>query len=219
MSTLPFQRDRSRRDPALVVRFSGCIDSTTRLAQKQFNRWLDLDEAERTSSRLMEMLGFDYFTLLDLVTIARSRRHIERYYGLDETGRFPERLKPINPRPDVDRAGQFKSIRDINTEIRKLTLAAYAPLRCVLPHRQAAYDAKYSTKLRTGEGVFKQADREWRSESRRARTKVRAYVREFSNESACSWAWYEDRTSGPLSTWPKPRSSAIPLISLNSSGV
>jgi hypothetical protein len=106
------------------------------------------------------MLGFDYFKLLDLLTIARSRKHIEKYYGITETGTFPERLKPINYKPDVDRAGEFSSIREINNEIRRLTLAAYAPLRYVLPHKQADYDAKYSTKIRGGESFFRQADRE-----------------------------------------------------------
>ncbi len=94
-------------DTALLDHGIGSIDSTTRLAQKQFNRWLDLDDAERTPSRLIEMLGFDYFTLLDLLTIARSRKHIEKYYGTAETGRFPDRLKPINIKADVDRAGEF----------------------------------------------------------------------------------------------------------------
>ncbi len=147
-------------DIALLDHGIGSIDSTTRLAQKQFNRWLDLDDGERTPTRLIEMLGFDYFTLLDLLTIARSRKHIEKYYGTAETGRFPDRLKPINIKADVDRAGEFRSIREINQEIRRLNLASYAPLRYVLPHKQAAYDAKYSTELRGGEGFFRQADRE-----------------------------------------------------------
>ncbi len=136
------------------------IDTTTRLAQKQFNRWLDLDDAERTPTRLIEMLGFDYFTLLDHLTIARSRKHIERYYGTSETGRFPARLKPVNIKSDVDRAGQFRSIREINLEIRKLNLAAYAPLKYVLPHKQDAYNAKYSTEVKGGTGFFRQIDRE-----------------------------------------------------------
>ncbi len=147
-------------DTALVDHGIGSIDATTRLAQKQFNRWLDLDEAERTPSRLIEMLGFDYFTLLDLLTIARSRRHIEKYYGTTETGRFPERLKPINIKADVDRAGAFPPIADINLEIRRLTLASYAPLRYVLPHKQEAYDRKYSTQVKGGTGFFRQVDRE-----------------------------------------------------------
>jgi hypothetical protein len=60
----------------------------------------------------------------------------------------------------VDRAGEFRSIREINNEIRRLNLAAYAPLRYVLPHKQAAYDKKYSTEIRGGEGFFRQVDRE-----------------------------------------------------------
>ncbi|HUN43613.1 MAG TPA: helicase-related protein [Acetobacteraceae bacterium] len=147
-------------DTALIDHGIGSIDSTTRLAQKQFNRWLELDDGDRTPARLVEMLGFDYFTLLDLLTIARSRKHIERYYGTSETGHFPDRLKPINIKADVDRAGEFRPIRDINLEIRRLNLAAYAPLRYVLPHKQPAYDAKYSTEIRGGESFFRQVDRE-----------------------------------------------------------
>jgi hypothetical protein len=147
-------------DTALIDHGIGSIDATTRLAQKQFNRWLDLDEADRTPSRLIEMLGFDYFTLLDLLTIARSRRHIEKYYGTTETGRFPDRLKPINIKADVDRAGAFPPIADINLEIRRLNLASYAPLRYVLPHKQEAYDRKYSTQVKGGTGFFRQVDRE-----------------------------------------------------------
>ncbi|WP_367885527.1 helicase-related protein [Pseudogemmatithrix spongiicola] len=147
-------------DTALLDHGIGSIDATTRLAQRQFNRWLDLDEAERTPSRLIEMLGFDYFTLLDLLTIARSRRHIEKYYGTKETGRFPERLRPINIKADVDRAGEFPAIAAINLEIRRLNLASYAPLRYVLPHKQEAYDRKYSTQVKGGTGFFRQVDRE-----------------------------------------------------------
>ena len=147
-------------DTALADEGIESIDATTRLAQKQFNRWLDLDEGERTPLRLVEMMGFDYFTLLDRLTIARSRRHIEKYYGTLETGRFPERLKPINVKPDVDLSGAFPSIRNINLEIRRLNLAAYAPLRYVLPHKRPAYDEKYSTKLQSGDGFFHQVDRE-----------------------------------------------------------
>jgi Helicase conserved C-terminal domain/SNF2-related domain len=147
-------------DMALADHGIPSIEATVRQAQLQFNRWLALEDAERRPPHLLEMLGFDYFKLLDLLTIARSRKHIEKYYGISETGRFPERLKPVNIKPDVDLAGEFRSIRDINNEIRRLTLAAYAPLRYVLPHKQAAYDAKYSTQIRGGESFFRQVDRE-----------------------------------------------------------
>lgn len=136
------------------------IEATIRKAQGQFNRWLDLPEDERRPSRLMDMLGFDYFKLLDMLTIARSRKHVQRYYGTAETGQFPDRLRPVNIKADVDLASEFRPIREINNEIRRLTLGAYAPLRYVLPHKQATYDAKYSTKIRGGESYFRQVDRE-----------------------------------------------------------
>jgi Helicase conserved C-terminal domain/SNF2-related domain len=147
-------------DTALSTHGISSVEATVRQAQLQFNRWLALEDADRKPPRLLDMLGFDYFKLLDLLTIARSRKHIEKYYDTHEMGRFPERLKPINIKPDVDLAGEFRSIREINNEIRRLTLAAYAPLRYVLPHRQAAYDAKYSTQIRGGESFFRQVDRE-----------------------------------------------------------
>jgi hypothetical protein len=136
------------------------IEATVRQAQSQFNRWLRLEEVDRRPSRLMDMLGFDYFKLLDLLTIARSRKHIEKYYGTAETGTFPTRLKPRNIKADVDLSGQFPAIREINNEIRRLNLSPYAPLRYVLPHKQADYDAKYSTRIRGGQSYFRQADRE-----------------------------------------------------------
>ncbi len=148
------------KDDALGEHGVASIETTTRLAQGQFNKWLKRPEAERSAGNLIEMLGFDYFKLLDLLTIARSRKHIERYYGTSETGRFPERMRPINIKAEVDSAGEFKSIRDINKEIRRLNLSVYAPLRYVLPHKKAAYDAMYSVKVRGGSGSFKQADRE-----------------------------------------------------------
>ncbi len=147
-------------DTALLEHGIASIEATTRKAQAQFNRWLEMGESDKTPTKLVEMLGFDYFTLLDHLTIARSRRHIEKYYGTSETGRFPDRLPPINIKADVDLAGEFRAVRDINQEIRRLNLASYAPLRYVLPHKQAAYDAKYSTRIRGGESFFRQSDRE-----------------------------------------------------------
>lgn len=147
-------------DIALIDHGIPSIEATIRKAQGQFNRWLDLPESERRAARLMDMLGFDYFKLLDMLTIARSRKHVQRYYGTAETGQFPDRLQPINVKADVDLAGEFRPIREINNEIRRLTLGAYAPLRYVVTDKQEAYDAKYSTKIRGGESYFRQADRE-----------------------------------------------------------
>jgi hypothetical protein len=147
-------------DAALAPQNIASIEATIRFAQGQFNKWLALPEARRTSERLLDMLGFDYFRLLDLLTIARSRKHIARYYGTAETGVFPERRPPVNIKADVDTTGAFPPIGDINSAIRRLTLAAYAPLRYVLPSKQEAYDRAYSQEVRGGSGIFRQLDRE-----------------------------------------------------------
>jgi len=117
-------------DTALFDQGISSIDSTTQLAQKQFNRWLTLDETERTAPKLIEMLGFDYFTLLDLLTIARSRKHIEKYYDITETGRFPDRLKPINIKAEVDRAGS--SVQFGISTMKSAALTSPVTLLCAM---------------------------------------------------------------------------------------
>ncbi len=151
------------QDQALAGHGIASISATIRLAQGQFNRWQQLQEAARTPAKLLEMLGFDYFRLLDLLTIARSRKHIERYYGTDETGTFPEKLPPTNIKSDVDLTGTFPPIIEVNTEIRRLKLAAFTPLRYVLDDRRAAYEQRYNQDVAGaggGTSVFRQLDRE-----------------------------------------------------------
>ncbi len=147
-------------DTALQTQGIDSIEATVRKAQAQFNAWLKLDEPARTPARLMDMIGFDYFKLLDLLTIARSRKHIQKYYGITESGSFPTRLAPKNIKADVDLQRQFPAIRDINDEIRQLNLSAYALMRYILPAKKAAYEARYATSIRGGESTFRQADRE-----------------------------------------------------------
>ncbi len=147
-------------DQALAGHGVPSIAGTVRIAQGQFNRWQELPEGHRTPAKLLEMLGFDYFRLLDLLTIARSRKHIEKYYGTTETGTFPERLQPQNIYSDVDLARAFPPIGEVNNEIRRLKLAAFAPLRYVMEDRREAYDRRYSQQTGSGASVFRQLDRE-----------------------------------------------------------
>lgn len=147
-------------DGALASGGIKSIGGTVRLAQAAFNKWQALPAERQTSQRLLDMLGFDYVRLLDLLTIARSRKHIERYYGINETGRFPEKLPPINRKTEVSSDGSFPPIATVNAEIRCLTLAAYAPLRYVLANKRAEYDRRYSQIAKAGESVFRQLDRE-----------------------------------------------------------
>ena len=77
------------------------IDDIFKQAQKAFNDWNKLEPEDRTTDELLRMLDFDFFELLDNVTIARSRKHIETYYNTAKIGKFPERNKPISRRPQL----------------------------------------------------------------------------------------------------------------------
>jgi SNF2 family DNA or RNA helicase len=135
------------------------INHVMKIAQTQFNKWLKNPDENKKSSQLLESLDSRYFKLLDLITIARSRKHIERYYDLKNIGKFPERLLPRNVKSNIDILDEFSSLQDINREIRKLNLSAYSPLKYVRPDKQEEYNRSYDLTLESG-SVFKQVDRE-----------------------------------------------------------
>lgn len=136
------------------------IENTLRVAQTVFNKWQKNPESERTLENLLNKLNVDYFKLLDSLTIARSRKHIEKYYDLEEIGEFPERMKPDNHKTGIDLNGEFPSFEDINNAIRKLNMAMYSPLFYVLPNKRRKYEEKYDIELRGGVSKFTQMDRE-----------------------------------------------------------
>jgi len=136
------------------------LEFILRKAQTVFNRWSELPDSQRTTESFVNMMDLNYFKLLDTVTIARSRKHIEKYYNLDEIGRFPTRLTPENRYPTIDTKGEFPPIEDINRLIKKLTLCVYSPLGYVLPNKRRAYERKYDMEVGTNRSIFRQADRE-----------------------------------------------------------
>lgn len=136
------------------------IENTLRKAQTVFNRWSELPEKDRTTKAFVEMMDLEYFKLLDTLTIARSRKHIEKYYNVAEIGKFPNRLKPINECPEIDTLGEFPPIGEVNKMINRLTLGLYAPLRYIRSDKREAYEEKYDMSVGDGRSVFKQVDRE-----------------------------------------------------------
>jgi len=146
-------------DDALYDSGITSIEQTLKKAQTRFNRWLKMPESQRTAESLLETLNFDYFKLLDLLTIARSRKHIEKYYDMAEIGEFPQRAKPVNIKADIDTNGMFPPLMEINRDIRRLNLSAYAPLKYIRPDKLAKYSRKYDMEV-AGGSVFKQIDRE-----------------------------------------------------------
>ena len=147
-------------DTALQEYGISSIENTLRIAQKKFNEWLkNNDEEHRTTLALLESMNFDYFKLLDLITIARSRKHIEKYYNALDIGKFPERLKPKNIYAPIDCNEEFPPLNEINKTIQRLTLAAYTPFSYVRVDKQEQYGRKYDQKLK-GNNSFRQSDRE-----------------------------------------------------------
>jgi SNF2 family DNA or RNA helicase len=135
------------------------ISGVMKQAQTQFNAWLKATKQNKNVKTLLETLDARYFKLLDLLTIARSRKHIEKYYDLAKIGKFPQRLKPKNIKSEIDLEHSFPELKLINREIRKLNLSAYSPLKYVRSDKQSEYKARYDLKLEKG-SVFTQLDRE-----------------------------------------------------------
>lgn len=134
------------------------IEVTLKKAQQTFNDWNVRPTAEQTVENLLENLETDYFKLLDMISIARSRKHIQKYYDMTEIGKFPERKVPINKKPDIDLDNNFMPLKEVNKKIRALNLSIYSPLKYILPHKVNIYNERYDKKVKNS--VFRQTDRE-----------------------------------------------------------
>lgn len=127
-------------------------------AQKAFNEWTKLPKEERKAKDLMSKLDIDFSILLDNVTIARSRKHITKYYDTSEIGKFPTRLKPISYYSDIAKKEDTIGYNDIFNTLMGLTMGVYAPMDYVLPSRISKYEDLYDTKV--GRATLKQVNRE-----------------------------------------------------------
>lgn len=115
------------------------IEQIFREAQKSFNAWSKFEPEERTTENLLQMLDFDFFELLDSVTIARSRKHIEKYYNTEEIGKFPLRLPPQSYRPAITDLQDTVTYNGIFTSLMRLNLSVYTPTRFILDSKKEKY--------------------------------------------------------------------------------
>lgn len=138
------------------------IDTILKNAQLVFNEWSKLPIQERNSKTLLNELNkdFDFFKLLDSVTIARSRNHIQKYYDMNKIGKFPTRLKPISKTTELTDIPNFYSIQEIYAMLSRLNMSIYSPFDYILPTKMKHYEDLYDIKVREGQSTFKQADRE-----------------------------------------------------------
>ena len=134
------------------------IDEIFKNAQRAFNTWSKWDPADRTTENLLRMLDFDFFEVLDSVTIARSRKHIQKYYDTSDIGTFPTRLKPISLRPPLTSLKKAINYNEIYEQLTQLTLSIYTPTHFILPSKMEKYAELYEdNKVNVG---FTQANRE-----------------------------------------------------------
>ena len=134
------------------------IDDIFRNAQKAFNTWSKWDACDRTTDNLLRMLDFDFFEVLDSVTIARSRKHIQKYYDTTDIGTFPTRLKPISLQPHLTDLKSAINYNEIFEQLMLLSLSIYTPSHYILASKMDKYAELYEdNKVNVG---FTQANRE-----------------------------------------------------------
>ena len=136
------------------------INTSLRLAQTSFNKWSKLEQVDRTTENLLQSLDYSFFEILDTYTIARSRKHIKKYYDTKDIGNFPTRRAPISIYVGTTKDGKFPPVSIMNEEILKLHLCIYSPLGYVLPTKKDEYEKKYETEVKNGKVKFSQVDRE-----------------------------------------------------------
>ncbi|WP_421896328.1 helicase-related protein [Marinoscillum sp.] len=138
---------------------SSSIDQIFRRAQQAFNIWSKYETEDRTTERLLDMLDFDFFEILDSLTIARSRKHITTYYDTKAIGKFPERNKPLSIQSPLTDSGKVSYV-EIAEKLTVLNLSVYTPLNYILPSKVQAYASLYDKEVRSGSGKLRQFDRE-----------------------------------------------------------
>lgn len=134
---LAYEGDPRRINDKLAT--SKSIDEIFRQAQKAFNAWGKLPTEERTTETLLQALDFDFFELLDSVTIARSRKHIENYYNISAIGKFPERLPPVSLSPCLTDLSDAINYNEIYSMLMSLNLSIYTPSNFIMPSRLPKY--------------------------------------------------------------------------------
>ena len=142
------------------LRTSKTVEEVFRNAQASFNAWAKLPIEERTARAILDSLDFDFFELLDSVTIARSRKHIQTFYDTKDIGPFPERRKPLSFHSPLTQRTDVMSFNEIFEQLSLLRLAVYAPISYILPSRLKKYEEMYDTQVAGGKSKFKQVDRE-----------------------------------------------------------
>lgn len=143
-----------------LLKTESSIEDIFRKAQAAFNLWSKLPAEQRTAKAILDALDFDFFEVLDAVTIARSRKHIQTFYDTTDIGRFPDRRKPLSFHCALTKRPDVMGFNDIFQQLSLLQLSVYAPISYILPSRLQKYEEMYDTEVEGGKGKLRQQDRE-----------------------------------------------------------
>ena len=128
------------------------IDSIFRDAQTVYSKWAKLPPENRTTEKLVDSLNYDFFQLLDAVTIARSRSHIIKYYNTNDVGKFPIRLAPVSRRPKLTDLNDAITFADIAEMLNNLNLSIYTPSFFIFDSEKDNYGIDFQGKGLTVDG-------------------------------------------------------------------
>lgn len=137
------------------------IDSVSHMlvkSQRILNEWLK--SGSKDKEELLDTLPKEFFELLEMITISRSRKHITSYYGNDEVGKFPNKLKPQTIYSKIDLNNQLLEFNDLNNIVEQLNLSVYSPMSYIKGEYKQYYRDLYKQSVREGKSNFYQEDRE-----------------------------------------------------------
>lgn len=153
LSTITIDNDEAFKEDGIIS-----IEGVLKKAQKVINDWIK--ESNRNKKDLLDNLPSEFFKLLEMVTISRSRKHITMYYGNDEISSFPEKLPPKTYKPEIDSKGELLKFYDTDEKLDMLTLAVYQPMKYIRPEYKQYYVEKFQT-VRGGRVLFNHEEREY----------------------------------------------------------
>lgn len=145
-------------DRAFIDEGISSISQLLRKSQMVINDWAR--EENKDKQELLDRLPSDFFKLLEMITIARSRKHIVTYYGTDEVGTFPEKKEPLTIRNKIDKKDELVTFREMNDFLDMLNLSIYSPMKYILPEFKQEYRERFSLDVKEGSSTFYQEDRE-----------------------------------------------------------
>lgn len=124
------------------------VENLLRRTSASINTW-EKQKGHR-KEQLLDSLPSDFYRLLELMTISRSRKHITSYYGNKGVGKFPEKNKPITMTSDIDTKGELLNFKETNELLEALLLSVYTPTKYIRENCKKKYIEKYSLKGKHG---------------------------------------------------------------------